>query len=159
MAVKNITSTIKPEKSIMEIEQILAKFGATKILKDYEGERVIALSFCIQIPDGTEIPFRLPMKIEKARTIIEGAVEERKLPKKFLCEPYRTDKAMIVGWRIIKDWIHSQLSLLEIQYANPVEIFLPYAWDPKTNKTLYQKIEDKKFSNLAISFEKKREIP
>lgn len=155
MAVKNITSNIKTSKTIGEINAILVKFGATKIMMDYEGEYPTALTFQIATPEGQAIPFRLPMKVEQARAIIEAAVEERKLPKKFLHEPYRTEKALIVGWRIIKDWVHSQLSIYQMKYANPVEIFLPYAWDPKTDETLYQKIEKKKFSTLAIVYEEK----
>jgi len=34
------------------------------------------------------IPIKLPTKVEKARAIIEDAVRERKLPKKFLREPH-----------------------------------------------------------------------
>ena len=150
MIVKNITSAIKPEKTIMEIESLLAKFGAKAILKEYAGERVTAISFYIESPEGQRIPFKLPMKIEKTRAIIEQAVEARKLTRKFLDEPHRTDKAMIVGWRIIKDWIHAQISLAEIEYADPVEIFLPYAWNPITEKTFYEELEEKKFKNLAL---------
>ena len=150
MIVKNITSVIKPEKTIMEIESLLVKFGAKAILKEYSGERVIAISFYIESPEGQRIPFKLPMKIEKTRAIIEQAVDARKLTRKFLDEPYRTDKAMIVGWRIIKDWIHAQISLAEIEYADPVEIFLPYAWNPITEKTFYEELEEKKFKNLAL---------
>jgi len=150
MAVKNITSNIRPEKTIMEIESLLAKFGAKAILKEYNGEMVTAISFYIITPTGQKVPFKLPMKLEKTRAIIKKAVEERKLGYKFLDEPDRTDKALIVGWRIIKDWLHAQLSLAEIDYANPVEIFLPYAWNPLTEKTLYEEIEEKKFKNLSL---------
>lgn len=150
MAVKNITSKIDADKTIMEIEKILSKFGAKAILKEYSGENVICLSFYIESPTGPKIPFRLPMNIEKARYVITKAVNERKLPQRFKQEPYRTNQAMIVGWRIIKDWIHSQLSLFEIEFANPVEIFLPYAWNPITEKTLYQEIESNKFKNLSL---------
>ena len=138
MAIKNITSTIKPEKTIMEIEQILAKFGAKAILKEYDDGNVSSISFYILSEKGEKIPFRLPMNLEKARAVIIKAVDERKLTSKFKNEPYRTEKARIVGWRVIKDWIHSQLSLLEIEFANPIELFLPYLYNPQTGKTLFE---------------------
>ena len=150
MVVKNITSRIKPEKTIMEIEQILARFGAKAILKEYSGERVTAISFFIIAPSGSKIPFKLPLKLEQMRAVIEKAVDERKLAHKFSNEPHRTDKALIVGWRIIKDWIHAQLSLAEVEFANPVEIFLSYAWNPVEEKTFYELIAEKKFKELSL---------
>jgi len=60
---------------------------------------------------------------------------------------------MMVGWRIIKDWVHSQLSLFEMNYADAVEIFLPYAYDIKTNKTIYEKMLDNKLKVLALEHE------
>ena len=150
MTVKNITSNIAPEKTITEIERILAKFGAKAILKEYEGEMVVGMSFFILAPNGEKIPFRLPMKLEKARRIIELAAEDRKLPLKYKEEPFRTNKALMVGWRIIKDWVHAMLSLHEIDYADPVEIFLPYAYNPITEKTLYDKFLENKFEGLAL---------
>lgn len=153
--VKNITSNISPEKSIMEIEQILVTFGAKKILKEYKGSQTVAISFIIELDDGKNIPFKLPMKIEKARAIIEKAVHEKKLPRKFLSEPYRSEKAQIVGWRVIKDWIHSQLSFFEIQYADPVEIFLPYVYNPETGQTFYEQIKEKQFDKLVIEHKEK----
>lgn len=144
MAVRNITTNIAPEKTIMEIEQILARFGAKAILKQYEGRYPIGICFQLETENGL-IPFKLPMKIEQVRMIIEQAVKERKLTKKYKQEPLRTEKALMVGWRIIKDWIHSQLSLIEMNYAQAIEIFLPYIYDNKTDQTFYEKIEQSDF--------------
>jgi len=145
MAVKNITSNIAPEKTIMEIEQILARFGAKAILKQYEGRYPIGICFQLETEKGQLVPFKLPMKIEQARMIIQRAVDERKLTKKFRQEPLRTEKALIVGWRIIKDWIHAQLSLIEMNYAQAIEIFLPYIYDNRTSQTFFEKVEQSKF--------------
>jgi hypothetical protein len=144
MAVRNITTNIAPEKTIMEIEQILARFGAKAILKQYEGRYPIGI--CFQLETGGQlIPFKLPMKIEQARMIVQQAVDERKLAKKYTQEPLRTEKALMVGWRIIKDWIHAQLSLIEMNYAQAIEIFLPYIYDNKTDQTFYEKVEQSNF--------------
>ena len=157
MAVKNITSTIKTEKTIMEIEMILQKFGAKAILKEFEGNRIKSVSFYIE-HKGQKIPFKLPMNLEKARKVIVKAVEERKLPQKFYEEPFRTEKAEIVGWRIIKDWIHSNLSLMEVEFADPVEIFLPYAYNQVDGKTMYEIFMEKKENFIAIEDNNKEVI-
>lgn len=149
MAVKNITTNIAPEKTIMEIEQILARFGAKAILKQYEGRFPIGICFQLETEGGL-IPFKLPMKIEQARMIIIQAVNERKLVRKFKWEPLLTEKALMVGWRIIKDWIYAQLSLIEMNYAQAIEIFLPYIYDNKTSKTFFEKIAQ---SNFLLALE------
>ena len=138
----------------MEIESILAKFGAGGIYKEFDSEgRVNSLMFYL-MHKGQKIPFKMPMKVEKARNIIKISVEERKLQRKFLDEPLRTEKAYMVGWRIIKDWIHSQLSLLEMEFAEPLQIFLPYAYNPVEDKTMYEKFEENKDKFLALEEKK-----
>jgi hypothetical protein len=156
MAVKNITTGIGADKTIMELEQILSKFGAKAILKEYDGESVKAISFYM-IEGDRKIPFRLPMSLEKMRKVIMMAVEERKLPSRFLNEPLRTEQARRVGWRIIKDWVHSQLSLLEMDFASPVEIFLPYAYNVFKGKTLYQLFMEEKNKFIEFQGEAKEE--
>jgi len=148
MAVKNINTTINENKTIMEIEQILVRFGARGIMKEYKGSSVFSLMFYIE-REGQKIPFKLPMNIEKARRVITKAVEEKKLPKRYDSEPLRTDQARKVGWRIIKDWIHSQLSLLEINFAEPLEILLPYVYT-QTGKTLYHHFLENQKQFLAL---------
>ena len=44
--IKNYTTTIAVEKTVMEIEQILSKFGATNIFKMYEDGVVIGRASC-----------------------------------------------------------------------------------------------------------------
>ena len=157
MAVKNIHTQIASEKTISEIIRILAQFGAKKILQDLDDNtNVIGISFVIEPAPDMRIPIKLPMKVEKARAIIEAAVRERKLPKKFLKEPYRTDQAMRVGWRIIKDWVHSQLSLVLMNYAEPVEIFLPYVYDVKSDKTVFEQMLEGRLKQMALGHEEEK---
>ena len=63
----------------------------------------------------------------------------------------------MVAWRIIKDWIDSQLSLLEMNFADAVQIFLPYAYNPVENKTMYEKFLDNKEEYLALEVNKEQE--
>lgn len=150
MVVRNITTSIKSEKTLMEIEGILAKFGARGIYKEFDSEGNVNLLMFYIVHKGQKIPFKMPMNIEKARKIIKLAVDERKLQRKFLEEPLRTEKAYMVGWRIIKDWIHSQMSLLEMEFAEPLQIFLSYAYNPVEDKTMYEKFEENKDKFLAL---------
>ncbi len=150
MIVKNYTTSIKVEKTISEIESLLVRFGATGIYKEYKGTNVSGLIFNMD-REGQTIPFKIPVNLEKCRTIIQKAVYSKKLPQRYLNEPLRTEQGERIVWRIIKDWIHSQLSLLEIEFAEATEIFLPYAYNPVENKTMYQKFLENKEQFLALS--------
>lgn len=157
MTVRNYTTQINTEKTIMEIEQILLKFGAVNIFKEYQGSKISGLMFTI-FKDMRKIPFRIPMAIEKTRDIVARAVDEGKLPRRYLSEPLRSEQGERIAWRIIKDWIDSQLSLLEMQFADAIEIFLPYAYNVIENKTMYQKFIEKADQYLALEQTKKENL-
>ena len=149
MVIRNYTTQIEVEKTIMEIEKILIKFKAQGIYKEYEGSRIKSIMFFL-LQDGQKIPFKIPMSLEKSRTIISKIVHEGKLPSRFLNEPLRTEQGERVAWRVIKDWIDSQLSLLEMEFADAIEILLPYAYNVVEDKTMYQKFIEHKEQYLAL---------
>lgn len=135
----------------MEIEKILLKFGAKGIYKEFQGSRISSLMFYLE-KDNQKIPFKIPVSIDKSRAIMQRIVNEGKLPKKFLTEPLRTEQGERVTWRVIKDWIDSQLSLLEMQFADAIEILLPYAYDVANNKTVYQKFLENKERFISLEY-------
>ena len=127
--IKNYTTDVPAIRSISEIESILAAFGATAIMKEFSQDgKVWALSFKLE-----EKVFKLPADAEGVRKILfEGKRDHgrQELIKSREARAYR------VAWRIIKDWIHAQLSLIASGQAQPQEIFFPYMFDGK--RTLYQ---------------------
>jgi len=134
---KNYSTQVSVSKSIMEIEKILASFGAEAIIKEYFPDgKVNKLSFKL----GEKI-FKLPANINGVKTVMYG---DKKRYHGRDSMKHREDQAHRVAWRIIKDWIYAQLSLIISGQAYPQEIFLPYMYDGK--KTLYQKfVDDGKF--------------
>jgi hypothetical protein len=149
MTLKNYTTGIDVNKTIMEIESLLVRFGAKSVYKEYTGSRISALMFVVE-KKGNKIPFRLPTSIEKARGAIALIVKEKKLPQRYLSEPLQTEQGERVMWRIIKDWVESQLSLIELNYADAVKILLPYAYDYGEKKTMYQKFIENTDKYIAI---------
>lgn len=127
--IKNYTTDVSAERSIAEIEKLLTSFGAEAIMKEFSSDgRVRMLSFKID-----DKAFKLPANINGVKSeLYKGKrnYHARDSMKK------REDKAYRVTWRIIKDWIHAQLSLISSGQAHPHEIFLPYMYDGK--RTLYQ---------------------
>jgi len=149
MALKNYTTQIKVEKTISEIEEILAKHGAKKILKDYDGGgNIVSVSFMVETPNGC-MPIKLPMD---ARAVSQILQNDSKLPKRLRGD---IEQARKVGWRIIKDWIDSQIALIETHMVKIEEVFLPYAYDMISNKTFFQKLEEGRFKGMLLENKEK----
>jgi len=146
MAIKNYTTSIAVEKTMMEIEKILASHGATHLYKVYDNDgRPIALAFKTNVGDQS-VAFKLPMEESKVMIVFKQAVKNGKLPKRYWED---VEQARRTGWRIIKDWVDSQMALIEINVATLQEIFLPYMYDEQKDQTLYQIMEEKNF-NLQL---------
>ena len=145
--IKNFSTIISPEKTIAEIEKMLAIYGATKIMKQYDNEgNPILLAFMIQTSRG-EMPIKLPINIEGIQSTFKKQVSDGKLPKSYW---ENKEQAMKVGWRIIKDWLDAQLTLINVEMVKIEEIFLPYIYDMMSDKTMYEIIEEKGFKFPAI---------
>jgi len=146
--IKNFSTAISVEKTIAEIEQMLSKYGATKIMKEYDIDgHPVNLVFGIMTGNG-EMPVKLPVRTEKILEVFKMQVSNKKLPRKFWSGDWAKEQADRVGWRIIKDWLDAQLTLIGIQMVKIHEIFLPYAYDSKSNQTLFEKMEERGFSGL-----------
>lgn len=134
---KNYTTSISPEKTIAEIEQMLSQFGASHIVKEYDkNQNVSAVIFKLNNKN-----FKLPSKAEGVETLF------RQNPQKYSAvssKKYK-EQALRTTWRMIKDWIHSQLSLVATQQAKIEEVMLPYMYDGK--RTLFEAYEQ---GNLQI---------
>ena len=147
MPLKNYTTSVPVERTIAEIEMLLALHGASDIWKQYdESGNVVAINFGIHM-EGKTPAFRLPAKIEAVRVILISEREKGNinLPKKKAAD---INHARRVCWRIIKDWIASQISLIELDMAKIEEIFLPYVLVGK-NETLFEKMERNRFAMLG----------
>lgn len=121
---KNYSTQVSASRSISQIEEILAKFGAEAIVKEYTADgRVQKLSFKLN-----DRAFKLPVNVRGVYQVMYGDKREysgRDSMKR------RDDQAYRVAWRILKDWIHAQLSLIHSGQAQPQEIFFPYMYDGK----------------------------
>lgn len=147
MPLKNYTTQVPVERTVAEIEKILAKYGATDIWKHYDGiGNVTGINFIVPTDIG-KIPFKIPAKPEAVRAIL---VEKRKRGYKAISAAKATDMghARRVCWRIIKDWIHAQISLIELDQVKIEEVFLPYALNTRTNETVFKTFEKKGFAKL-----------
>lgn len=131
MAISNYTTKIDPDKTIGEISRMLSKFGATRIITDYQNGEVASLQFMIQVKDRM-IFFQLPANAEG----VLKTLERDNVPRQWR----NIEQARRVAWRIIRDWVESQLAIVDAGQAQMAEVFLPYAI-AQDGQTLYQQLE------------------
>ena len=141
MPIANYTTSIKTEKTVGEIQGMLARAGASAVLFDFNDGDVSAISFRL-MHDGIQVSFRLPANIDNIYVVLQNDPD---IPRRLRT----TEQAARVAWRIIKDWLRAQLAIVESEQAEMVEVFLPYAQNPTTGKTLFQQLEASGFKMLA----------
>lgn len=130
IAMLNYSTTIDVFKTIGEIQQILTRANATRVVVENEDQQPVALTFGYVDKSGREISFRLPCNFVG----IQKACEKKKLAPRFRTK----EQAMRIGWRIIKDWLEAQLSMVEAELATTTEVFLPYAITKIGGKTMFE---------------------
>jgi hypothetical protein len=136
MPILNYTTKIDSYKTITEIQQILSKHGATKMIVDNDNiGNPIALTFCINW-NGSMTAFALPCNFEG---VLRAMKHNKKVPRS-LCNE---EQALRVGWRIVKDWVEAQMAIVEAQLSSLAEVFLPYAVT-KSGNTLFKLLNNDK---------------
>lgn len=131
MPLLNYTTQINPFKTVTEIQQILVKHGAKKIMQDYDEKGAIsAVCFLINTPLG-EQGIRLPANIDA----VDRVLQKQKVKG-------GREQAERVAWRIVKDWVEAQMAILESQMVTIDEVFLPYIMNAD-GQTIYQLFQSK----------------
>lgn len=146
MPLLNYTTQIASEKTVTEIQGILARAGALAIMTEYDQNAVLCgISFRIGTPHGP-LSYSLPCDVEAVLRILTTQRKAGKVPAKLVTK----EQAARVGWRIIKDWIEAQMALVQTQMVTLDQVFLPYA---RTNngETVYQRYLGSGFSGLALT--------
>lgn len=116
--IANKLTTVDADKSIAEIQKLLVGFCASKMMIDYEGEYPSSIAFQIA-RNGFPISFRLPCNW---RAMLD-ALKREKIPQRYL----NREHAQRVAWRVLRDWIRAQLTLIEAGVAKVEEVMLPWA--------------------------------
>ena len=154
--IKNFSTEIPVVRTIAEIEKMLTKYGATHILKEYDDEGdPMMLVFAIMTQHG-KMGIRLPIHPDKIISVFKKQVSNGLLPRKYWDGEWAHKQAQRVGWRIIKDWLDAQITLLNIEMVKIEEIFLPYIYNEKLDMTVYEMLEKGKF-NLELLEAKKKD--
>lgn len=127
MPILNYTTKVDVYKTIGEIQSVLVKHGARKIMQDYdENGNISALAFSIETPCGVR-GIRLPANTAAVLRVLEK--------QRVKCDRGQAER---VAWRIVKDWVEAQMAIIEAEMVSMDEVFLPYMLDARGERTLYQ---------------------
>lgn len=130
MSIKNYTTTVSAFKTIAEIEEFLAGNDCAFVQKQYENREPIGLSFTIFIKPDQPVNYRLPVNWKSTLKIFE---RDPKITNS-MCTKEQASKT---SWRIVKDWIVSQIALIQTGAVTMEQVFLPYMVVSKNGKTLF----------------------
>lgn len=145
--IKNYSTDVPVDRTIAEIERMLAKAGASRILKEYVGIHPVGLSFIIDTAHGP-MPVRMPVRIEQVKVVFKLHVSKGLLEQRYRDGSWAEAQAARVGWRILRDWLDAQLALINVEMANITEIFLPYVYSERLGKTVYDMFESGKLDRM-----------
>lgn len=116
------TTKISAERTVGQVQGLLAKYGATQVLTEYLNGQVSAVSFRMQI-DNRSIPFRLPCRYK--------AIEARLERKRHEDQEEWDSRLRRIAWRQLYRWIEAQCALIETGMVATEEVFLPYIQNTK----------------------------
>jgi len=126
MPLLNYTTKVDVHTTIGEIQGLLVKHGAKKIMQDYDDQgRITALNFLVNTPAGPR-GIRLPANTDAVHKVLTR--------QKVKCDQEQAER---VGWRIVKNWIEAQMAILESEMVQMDEIFLPYMVN-NSGQTLFE---------------------
>lgn len=144
MPLKNYTTEVSAMKSLGQVQGNLVAHGARAIIINYtEDHEPESLSFVVPTKHG-ELPFRLPANVKAVQQVLKRMKGPRFRDWDQDSQKRLHEQANRVAWRIIKDWIDSQLAIIETEMVTLEQVFLPYM-TTKTGQTLYEAMVDKGF--------------
>lgn len=147
MTLKNYTTSVPVSTTISRIEHALVRAGATAISKTYDADANLeGIMFQLSV-NGNPVPvvFKLPAKWRQCYEVLWREIRRpRPETKKRLL-----DQAQRVAWRLVQDWVEVNVSLIKLDQIDAVEAFLPYVYDPQTDRTLFERLKEGGFKQLS----------
>lgn len=130
MPLLNYTTSVAASRSIGQLQNLLIKAGARAIMSEYGDDGTPSgVSFAIETPYGLR-HFMLPIHVDK----VQAVLVRQKVTPRF----QEKEHAERVAWRILKDWVESQLAIIETEMVTLDQVMLPYM--QTRDGTVYQLI-------------------
>jgi hypothetical protein len=142
--IKNYTSGVPVDRTMARIEAVLVRGGASNIMKDYRDGMVDAVSFFVNEPTTQKrLAIRLPANVN---AVYETLLLTVKRPRPGTRERLK-EQAIRTAWKLMQDWVEVQMSLIQMNQAEFLQVFLPYVWDGK--RTFFHGLKENGFKMLT----------
>ncbi len=140
MNLKNYTSSVPVFRTINNIEQSIASFGATHIAKEYGPNGIVtAVQFMI-LRDGKSHIIKLPANPDAVFLVMRKQFPSRGIQQ-------LKEQSQRTAWKLMQDWVEVQLSLIQTNQVDALQVFLPYVWDGQ--QTYYEYLKGGNFKQLT----------
>ena len=121
MPLLNYTTRVNAQKTVTEVMGLLVAKGVTEVSIVYDNSQQPAgLKWTVQSPRLGRVGFALPRNID---AVFVKLTKQRIM---VTAPESRRQQAVRTSWRILKDWVEAQMSLLKTGMVTMDEIFLPY---------------------------------
>lgn len=138
---KNYASTSPIPNIFNAIEKTLTSHKAKQIVRDFDDNgRIVAISFLVETSKGP-LGIKLPARFDK----VEKIFQEQGIR-------YKEDQPYRAAWATIRDWVDSQMALIDWEMVKLEEVFLPYATNNK-GQTFFEIVEESSFKLLSVGIE------
>lgn len=143
--IRNYTSSVNADQSVMNIERKLVMHGSTRIMKEYDGlGNVSAISFQKQHRNEM-LSFQLPAKVDSVYQLF------LKQKKTKLTEPQKKtlfEQAKRTAWKNVSDWVDIQMTMIALEQVEFAEVFLPYVL-VAPGQTMFNRMNEQGFKALG----------
>jgi hypothetical protein len=145
MNIKNYTSSVDASRSMAIIEELLVEIGATNINKQYADKVCTGITFLLFDQQLQQtLPFHLKAQVEECFTILWKDVKRPRPDTRDILKK----QASKTAWKILSDWAEIQCSMILLGQAKPLQMFLPFMYDMKSDETLFDKVSTGKINLL-----------
>jgi hypothetical protein len=130
MALLNYATRVPAERTMAELQVILAKAGAREVLAQWdENGKPAGLGFAVDTSYGRRT-FVLPVNTEKVHHVL--------LRQKVGARYETSEHASWVAWRILKDWVEAQVAIVQTEMVTLDQVMLPYMRADSEGRTVYE---------------------
>lgn len=141
--IKNYTSTVAASKSVARIEEILVSIGADHINKNYKDGQLVSISFMVLV-NGSSVPFKLPAKVDNVYQALKKSYKRLSTP----ALKNLTEQSARTAWKICCDWVEIQATLIRLEQAEFIEVFLPYVYQIEKDQTFFESLKQTNYKAL-----------
>lgn len=136
MNLKNYTSEVPASSSMGKIEKLLVEIGANHINKEYRDKVCVGLTFLITYNSQT-VPFKLEARVDACFKVLWKEISRPKEGTRERCMM----QAEKTAWKILCDWVEVQCSMIMLEQAEILQMFLPFVYDMRSNQTYFEKLK------------------